>query len=103
MNRNGRPRRLTLHELFDATEPGEDSKDHNRGRDALEVITAPQRHTDRRNDPDGRGAGEPHDRAAGVQNRPCADESDAGDDLPRDASGIGACASRTCKRAEHGN
>jgi len=34
MNRNGRPRRLTLHELFDATEPGEDPKDHNRGRDA---------------------------------------------------------------------
>src|SRR5207247_9165879 len=93
VNRDGRPRRLTFDERLAPAKPGEHTQDDRRGGDPFEVVTASQGHADRRHDPDGRGAGEPNDGPAGVQNGPRPDEPDAGHDLARDASGIGACPS----------
>src|SRR6058998_4188068 len=100
VNRNGRPHGLALHQLLEPAEPRENRQNDQRGGDTFEVVATPQRNTDRRYNPNRGGTRESHDRAAGVENSPCADESDAGDDLPRDASWIGACASRTRNRAE---
>src|SRR6266568_4531573 len=97
-------RGLSLDQQLDPPESSEHEQDQQRRAGRFPVECGAEGDADRRDHPDRRGAGQAHDRAAGVEDRAGADEADTGDDLGGHARRVGIPGSHRDRqlRVQHG-